>query len=86
MWRLWFQVVVVMPFLGPGLLCKDEQRFARYLLLNDASNRDAGSEEDIELFGLRPLPRLHHGRGPANHARDGPGAPADRPHPASHRG
>lgn len=50
LWRLWFQVVIVTPLVGPGLLGKGHQRFARYLLLNFTANRDAFSEEDIELF------------------------------------
>jgi len=50
LWRLWFQVVIVTPLLGPRFLGKGHQRFARYLLLNFTANRDAWSEEDIELF------------------------------------
>lgn len=53
MWRLWFQVVIVTPLLGPRLLGNADQRFARYLLLNDTTDRAAWSEEDIEVFVAR---------------------------------
>ena len=58
-----------------------DQQFARYLLLNDTTDRAAWSEEDIEVLVARfrepapapgqasPLPRLHHARGRANHGR-----------------
>jgi pimeloyl-ACP methyl ester carboxylesterase len=50
MWRLWFQAVIVTPVLGPRLLSKGDQRFARYMLVNDTADRGAWSDEDIELF------------------------------------
>lgn len=54
LWRLWFQLVIATPLLGPRLLGKGDQRFARYLLRNYTYAQDAWSEEDIELF-VAPL-------------------------------
>ena len=45
--------MIVTPLLGPRLLGNADQRFARYLLLNDTTDRAAWSEEDIEVFVAR---------------------------------
>ena len=53
MWRLWFQVVIAAPEVGPRLLANGDQRLARHLL-DQTSDPDAWSRDDIEFF-LAPL-------------------------------
>lgn len=62
MWRLWFQPVVAAPLLGRVMLGRSE-RFARYLLCNFTSNRDAFTEADVACFvaRLREPARAHAG-------------------------
>lgn len=62
-WRLWFQIVIAAPVLGPLLLRTGDQPFARYLLRSFSYNRDAWSDEDVELFvaPLRNPSRAHAG-------------------------
>jgi pimeloyl-ACP methyl ester carboxylesterase len=54
LWRLWFQLVIIMPVLGPRLLSGGRQRFTRYLLRNFAYSPEAFTEADIGIF-LAPL-------------------------------
>ena len=53
-WRLWFQPVIVTPWLGPRLLSHGQQRLIRYLLRGGAYRPDAFTDEDLEIF-LAPL-------------------------------
>jgi len=53
-WRLWFQLVIVTPWLGPRLLSRGGQRFTRYLLRNFVYRPDAFTDADLEIF-LAPL-------------------------------
>lgn len=53
MWRLWFQLVIVTPYLGPRLLGRGRQPLARWLLESFAVNPEAWTAEDIELFVSR---------------------------------
>jgi pimeloyl-ACP methyl ester carboxylesterase len=48
MWRLWFQVVIAMPRLGPWLIRRGP--LVRYLLRAYAANREAFTATDVELF------------------------------------
>jgi len=48
MWRLWFQVVIATPGLGPRLLGHRDQRLPRHLLHAYLSDRGALSEADVE--------------------------------------
>lgn len=54
LWRLWFQLVIATPVLGPTLLAGGRQRLARHLLQHYAADPDAFSDRDLELF-LAPL-------------------------------
>jgi len=54
MWRLWFQLVIITPGLGPRLLSRGRQRFTRHLLRGYAHAADAWTEADIEAF-LAPM-------------------------------
>lgn len=53
MWRLWFQVVIATPVLGPRLLSRGDQPLVRYLF-GLTSDPDAWSQHDVEHF-LAPL-------------------------------
>ena len=54
LWRIWFQVAIATPILGPRLLGKGNQRLPRHLFRGYLSNQDALTDQDIELF-LAPL-------------------------------
>jgi pimeloyl-ACP methyl ester carboxylesterase len=53
MWRLWFQLAIVTPGLGPRLLRSGDQRFTRRLLLTDTADRNAWTTEDLDCFVSR---------------------------------
>lgn len=50
MWKLWPMFATATPGLGPVLLSRGRQRFPRYLMTAETSDRDVWSEQDIELY------------------------------------